>query len=408
MVLFFMSGENRIYGLDVLRGVAMTLGIFLHSTIAYKVGYHYGEWAFDPTFKSYFFDWLYLWINSFRMQLFFLLAGYFSHLLIYKIGLNAFFKNRLKRIGLPFLLGYFTILPLTLLPYWYVLFEREGNPWPQLSDFFIDFFTLRTTSGFMHLWFLQHLLIYYGLAIACCYLYNKFASLERKSRVLSFENVAPWRFMIAIVIIIGLLSQLFSTPLPNIWTGFVIPLSQFTYYAAFFIIGWVLEPNRKLFFSFQTTYKWSLIAGTLVSFFLLFLVQEYAALPSFSPAHVVLKFLFSLQTALLTFGFIGFFVERFRAPNAFWKYIADSAYWVYLIHMPIVLGTQLLLINTNVPGLLRFPIVLIAGIFLSFGTYQLFVRYTWVGYLLNGRRYVRTKDTELSVASNERNNPGNS
>jgi glucans biosynthesis protein C len=116
MVLFFMKDTGRMYGLDALRGVAMSLGIFLHSAIAYKKGYHYGEWVFDKEFNSYFFDWLYLWINSFRMQAFFLLAGFFAHLLIKKIGLHDFVKNRLKRIGLPLLLSYFTILPLTFAP----------------------------------------------------------------------------------------------------------------------------------------------------------------------------------------------------------------------------------------------------------------------------------------------------
>ncbi|HPV56516.1 MAG TPA: hypothetical protein PKW61_05260, partial [Tenuifilaceae bacterium] len=76
----------------------------------------------------------------------------------------------------------------------------------------------------------------------------------------------------------------------------------------------------------------------------------------------------------------------FNKANPFWLYVADSAYWVYLIHMPFVLITQLLLLNSAVPGILRFPIVVSVAIFISFGSYHLFVRYTWIGTMLNGKR----------------------
>lgn len=384
-----------MHGLDVLRGVAMTLGIFLHGTIAYKSGYHYGEWTFDPAYKSFFFDWLYLWINSFRMQLFFLLAGFFAHLLIHKIGLPAFFKNRFKRIAVPLFLCYFTILPLTLLPYQYVLFETNGDPWPQLADFFVNFFMLRDTSGFMHLWFLQHLVVFYCLAITYQYLRDRATGMQKvqpnlyKTRL---ERLTAPGVLLTTVVIVGIISQMFSTPLPNIWTGFIIPPAQFLYYAAFFIFGWILEPRRKLFFSFKKLYPQCLIGGTILSFLTLYLVQSYVFLPSFSASHALLKGLYALQTVLLTFGFIGFFTHKFNAPNTFWRYIADSAYWVYLIHLPIVLGTQLLLTHSDVPGILRFPIVLAVAIVISFGTYHLCVRYTWIGYLLNGRRMVRKQE----------------
>lgn len=385
---FFMSNYTRIYGLDVLRGVAMTLGIFLHSTIAYKKGYHYGEWAFDPEFKSYFFDWIYIWINSFRMQVFFLLAGFFAHLLIKKIGIFPFTKNRMKRVALPLLLSYFTILPLTLLPYLYVLYARDGDPWQPLSDFFVNFFTLRAHSGFMHLWFLQHLVIYYSITIGFVILYQKFLS-ERIFSVFPSGKISSRGFLILTVFLIGGISQLFSTPLPNIWTGFIIPIPQFLYYGAFFILGWLLEMNRDLFFSFKVSYKSWLIAGTLISFVALYLSNIYVALPSFSMEHVGLKSLFAIQTVLLTLGFIGFFTEEFKNPSGFWKYIADSSYWVYLIHMPIVFGAQIFLINSDVPGILRFPIVVLVSILISFLSYHYLVRYTWIGYMLNGKRFKR-------------------
>lgn len=380
-----MKDTGRMYGLDALRGVAMSLGIFLHSAIAYKKGYHYGEWVFDRQFNSYFFDWLYLGINSFRMQAFFLLAGFFSHLLIKKIGLYEFFKNRLKRIGLPLLLSYFTILPLTLAPYFLFVEFKGADSWQRLIDFIGRFYTFRAQAGFMHLWFLQHLLVFYALLIPTLILVNAI-NLKYYARIDWAKRLSnPYIFLFASSIMLGSISLLFFAPLPSIWTGFIIPIPQFIYYIFFFGIGWVLESRRELFISITSSYRSFVIAGTILSLFTVALVNSNVIL---SNPYLVfgLKFLFSLQTMLLTIGLIGLFNGVFNKANPFWLYVADSAYWVYLIHMPFVLITQLLLLNSAVPGILRFPIVVLISMLISFGSYHLFIRYTWIGTMLNGKR----------------------
>ncbi len=382
MVLFFMKDSGRMYGLDALRGVAMTLGIFLHGSIAYKQGYHYGNWIFDKESSAWFFDWLYWWINSFRMQTFFLLAGFFARVLINKTGLVEFSMNRLKRIGLVLLISYFTILPLTLAPYLLVVDFSGSDGWQQLLDFLGRFYTLRAHSGFMHLWFLQHLLVYYGIFISTLYIFNKLNTklIERPARIGLKLNA--FSFLLISTGLLGILSLFFKTSLPSIWTGFIIPIPQLAYYLFFFVLGWLLENRRELFSSFTGTYKSFVVAGTCLNFVVLFFLNsELKVLPV-----VGLKFLFALQTMLLIVGFIGLFNAKFMSPKPFWKYVADAAYWVYLIHMPIVLTTQLLLLNSPVPGLLRFPIVILTALVISFGTYHLFIRYTWVGTLLNGAR----------------------
>lgn len=377
--------ETRIHGLDVLRGVAMVLGIVLHGTISYKEGYHYGEWPFDPMHKSYFYDWLYLLINSFRMQLFFLLAGFFANLLITKRGVFSFGENRFKRVVLPFLVSYFTILPLTLIPYLYVQYEKAGDPWPQIVSFFTGFFSLRQTSGFMHLWFLQHLIIFYvgtGVVIA----------LSRRAGialVLPMERIGGKLIYVMIAVII-VLSQLFPAPLPSIWTGFITPLPQLLYYAAFFYFGWLLQSSRSTLAGAIVNYKLLLVLGTGLSVLVVFLLNSFASLPLYSTEHMLLKTLFAIQTVCLVFGFIGLFLGLFKAEKPFWKYVAESAYWVYLVHLPLVMGAQLLLIHTSVPATFRFPVVIISGFVLSMLSYHLLVRNTWVGVFLNGKRISST------------------
>jgi glucans biosynthesis protein C len=384
-----MVTKERIYGLDMLRGVAMLLGIVLHGSIAYKQGYHHGEWAFDPNYNSYFFDWLFLWINSFRMQLFFLLAGFFAALLIYRKGTRTFLENRFKRLAIPLVVCYFTILPLTLLPYLYVQFQKTGEPWTELKKFFPDFFTFKAHSGLMHLWFLQHLIVF-------CILTGAFVAILRSrffrklaqrfiSRV-SELKLLFYPFTAIITCCVFLISLQFDAALPFIWTGFIIPIPQFLYYGFFFGLGWLLHYHKDFFHSLKHHYLFCTIAGTLLSIAVVIGLNVHPNFLENVGFRVGLKLAFSLQTILLTIGLIGVFLKFFDAPTFIGQYISSSAYWVYLIHMPIMLGLQLILISSPVPGLLRFPIVIIGCLFLSFVSYHYLVRSTWIGLMLNGKR----------------------
>ncbi len=401
-----MSVSGRLHGLDVLRGVAMILGIVLHGTIAYKAGYHHGEWAFDKANTSWFFDWLFLMINSFRMQLFFLLAGFFAALLIYKRGIKEFAVNRFKRIGLPFFISYFTILPLTLLPYQYVQFEKTGDPIPQLKQFFIDFFTFRAHSGVMHMWFLQQLLVFCAGAFLAVYLYEKLNIAERFKRIVSWVKSVQVSFVNFIVFAIagtGVISLLFHAALPFIWTGFIIPIPQLLYYGLFFALGWVVFERQNLLHAFSKNAALTISTGLALSFVTVIMLNQGEERLSSATYVAALKFLFGAQTVFFIAGAIGFFNKAFESVNEFWKYIADAAYWVYLIHMPVVMETQLLLRDSDVPGALRFPLVIVIGIIVSFGTYHLFVRYTWIGQLLNGMRAHKQTVAEDPILNVQKN-----
>ncbi|MFM1866740.1 MAG: Glucans biosynthesis protein, partial [Planctomycetota bacterium] len=97
----------RLHHLDALRATAMLLGIVLHASLAYTGGPWIVRDAGHPVFAVTFFA-----IHGFRMQLFFLLSGFFTALLWRRLGLAGLLKQRAARIALPLLIGLFTIVPL--------------------------------------------------------------------------------------------------------------------------------------------------------------------------------------------------------------------------------------------------------------------------------------------------------
>ena len=68
------------------------------------------------------------------------------------------------------------------------------------------------------------------------------------------------------------------------------------------------------------------------------------------------------------------------------QYLSDSAYWLYLAHLPLIIAAQLAVRDWPIPAFAKF--LLIVAVVTSFllWTYQIMVRYTWLGRFLNGPR----------------------
>jgi peptidoglycan/LPS O-acetylase OafA/YrhL len=88
-------------------------------------------------------------------------------------------------------------------------------------------------------------------------------------------------------------------------------------------------------------------------------------------------------------GFTGLFVRFAAHPSPRWRYVADSSYWVYLLHLPVVVALQVWLARVPLHWSLKLPLILLLATPVLFFSYDRLVRPTWVGRWLNGRRHPR-------------------
>ena len=103
------SGE-RLHALDLVRASALLLGIVFHAALPFIPDYEL--WLVMDSSRSWPVAWLAFWLHTFRMPTFFLLAGYFGHMMLARRGTKAFVKDRAKRILAPLLIFWLPVLVL--------------------------------------------------------------------------------------------------------------------------------------------------------------------------------------------------------------------------------------------------------------------------------------------------------
>ena len=334
----------------------MLLGIVLHACLFLIPIDWVGQdrWAKSIPIEENPYVFLVAVIHGFRMPVFFLLSGFFTAMLWQRRGLGGLAAHRLKRIGLPLAIGAFTIVPLNAL----IWTGDEFRP---------EWWLFAWLGGFSHLWFLWMLL---WLAAA-------FLGAARLG--LTFTHPILWWLAVPL----SLAPQLLMTEPtfgPDTSAGLIPHPVVLGYYALFFVVGAHLY-QRRIATSREWTYA---LAPALLLAFPVGIATVSEGMPV--AARMVSGVMQAAYAWLMCFGLIGLF--RLHAwEERYWvRYVSDSSYWLYLWHLPLVAASQLLVSGWPISPHLKFALILAAAIVILLAVYQVAVRYTWVGAMLNGPR----------------------
>ena len=78
-----------------------------------------------------------------------------------------------------------------------------------------------------------------------------------------------------------------------------------------------------------------------------------------------------------------------EGPVIWIRYRSDSSYWLYFVHVPLLLWVQVWVAPVPLPALLKGLLALAVALPLMLIPYHFAVRSTWLGLLLKGHRYSR-------------------
>jgi peptidoglycan/LPS O-acetylase OafA/YrhL len=250
-----------------------------------------------------------------------------------------------------------------------------------------------------HLWFLWFLILFVLLFAPFAWLAER---LERQRAPDAPPARWPLWAMLAIMPLV-LVPQLAmegggAIPAfgPDTSIGWVPIPNVFLYYALFFGFGVLMfgRVGRSGALIVDTAgRRWWLLLPIAAVVFVVGAQMTYDGDPSSRGISSALQVLFAW---LMIFGLMGLFRTLLSVERYAVRYLSDSSYWQYLWHLTLVIALQAWVRTWDVPALLKFGLIVITTSVALLITYQLLVRYTVIGTMLNGKRTRPTRSTEPS------------
>jgi hypothetical protein len=387
--------------LDALRIATTFFVLIYHAALTYvATPLRLTGWAAYETTGHVAFDWLVYWVNGFAMPVFFLAAGVSAPAACASRGPRVYLASRVRRLLRPLLFGCLTIVPFFYLVWGYGLLVTGRIALDDILRWRYSPAISRDLYGLGHLWFLEYLFVVSALWCGGWVLRSYLFPPARRSAAGSPAGdlepgkgqgwidralVTPWRPLL-FAIPTGLIFCIDSDTMLRVDNVIVPNIFRVLHYAYFFTVGgWIARTcdPRQRYIPYSTLY--------LVLSFVLFalmspLLLRHAAAPLGGWARVVYCVLAALFPWLTVFGGLGVFMRILSGRGTVMRYLAESSFWVYLIHVPIVALVQALLLPVAWPLLIKFLFVAAVAIVVSLSSYEFIVRRSLIGEIVNGAR----------------------
>jgi peptidoglycan/LPS O-acetylase OafA/YrhL len=394
--------QKTSLALNNLRGYAIIIVVAFHSCIAYIAN----QPATNAAFNAPPFDWLahpivdadrFIGFDLFcalqflyMMQLMFFLSGLFVWSSLRRKGPGQFLLDRFLRLGLPFLIGVYLLMPFAYYPVY-----RVTAADPSWSQYFAHFYSLPfTPTG--PLWFLSFA---FALNILCAALYWL---APRTGELLTRLSAKAADHPVGFCLVLAAVSGLAYIPVASVttpwqWISFG-PISfqsgfasQYViYFFAGMVIGALPLDRGVLRSDGPLTQRWGRwVVGALAAFVLwivptaLSVKGPGATLPGLP---IAADFGVVLYAAAACLGLAAIFLRFAALRRPIFEGVAENAYGIYLFHYFFVMWAQYALLHVSVPGVVKGVVVFGVTLVLSWSLSVAVCR-TWIGNrLIGGRR----------------------
>jgi peptidoglycan/LPS O-acetylase OafA/YrhL len=395
--------SERLHGLDALRGGALLLGVVLHGAMSF---FPTQIWIVADDQRSVWASGLFFVIHLFRMATFFLIAGLFAHALVQRRGLWGFVVNRLIRIAGPLVVFWpLTMAGIIAVAIWIgVRMNLTAADAPPPPAFTLASFPLT------HLWFLWVLLIFYaglaGLRLLSTVL-DRSGDWGATADRVTAGLVGPWGpFVLGAPLALALWLHpnwiaFFGVPTPD--AGLIPNTPALVGFGLAFGFGALLDRRRDLL---ERIRGWTpAYLGLAIGAGTAAMMAAGGPTPQLTPLNdpqtkALAAAAFGVGVYASVFAAVGLALSLFSGPSRTRRYLADASYWIYIVHLPLVMAAQVWVQHLAWPWPVKLALVVGGVLTVSIASYELLIRHSLMGRWLNGRRvpWRRNPATALSPA----------
>lgn len=370
-----MHDTVRFHYMDSLRALAMLSGVLFHAALAYSPIIHPYFPVADRA-QSPVVDVCIWFLHLFRMPLFFLIAGFFTAMLLRKRGMGGMFQNRLRRIALPLII----FCPLVVAAMSYSTMHAAAtvqNPSPMLV--MIQQFSLTANPPKLppstgHLWFLYYLLLFYVLVWAAKSLgVGMLGTLVRRLDPVWLLALLP------LLLVPALASVSAPHPAPE---GLFPRFWVFGFYGPFFACGYLLFGHEAVIDRFRRFAPWLLVGSLLLYAGFWHLMKRHVPTAADPSATVLIASTEAFIGVWMTCVILVIGRSLLNRGSRLTRYFSDASYWVYIIHLPVLFVIQYRLMDMDLWWPAKFAIAFVVTFATCLLSYHALVRGTVIGKLL--------------------------
>ncbi|MEH6488452.1 acyltransferase family protein [Hyphomonas oceanitis] len=389
-----MRPEERESSWDYIRATLMLLGIPFHA--AHPVSYE--GWSVRSDSHAMVFDALIIVVHQFRMEGFYIVAGYFAAMLLSRKPPVVWFKTRLVRLGLPLITCMILLNPFQMLATAIFEARQHGWDWNVVLANTIQYLSVLDFRWIRHLWFLIVLLEFSFLLFAL----HKSGWIKpiqaRMDRVLQGRTI-KLRFVLIALYCAAAVTAICAELVLRRYESYphivqqmlsLTIVTEFIRFLPWFLIGYVFFRHRNALNAFRQVGQISLaILAILLS---AFVAIELAAITG----HFAKGYLTNLSELLLgpavsvlccAFIYKGF--GKLHRHGRVVQYFVDASFTIYLFHQPVIMMAFVLFMQDITNPYLIFILLCASAMGVSMLADLLIRQSVTASYMFNGKRPVR-------------------
>lgn len=368
--------KTRNLWIDYLRSALTVLVIAHHSSLAYTTFAYFdtktyinstnpivdnSRWIGMDIFENF--------NDIFFMSLMFFISGLFVYRGLIKKGSQIFLVDRIKRLGIPFIIGVSLLIPIAYFPSFYLI-NHSFN----ISEFIKDF-VQKQQWPVGPPWFIWILLLFNVVAVI---IPSKFYTLI--FNIASQLSKKPARFFIVIFIFVSLAFIPISLWVGQYkWTGFGpfdFQVNRILLYFVFFIFGTCVGSGdwENHFFTNNKFLNKPWQFWIILCLFSYLLVELFtyniwnivrAGKLDVNLAWAIFDLIFVVSCISSSLAFISIFKQNIYKQYNLWTNLSANAFGIYLIHYIFITWLQFALLNVLLPVFIKFLIVFLVTLFIS-------------------------------------------